>query len=114
MGFLKKLFGWKNDGSTKIYFGAMPGESATINPAVSPPVQPQNQPGPIHSLKLPMSQTEFPLQIVGESHYQEILESICGGRTEDGANQLEAAFLLLPAKNRWSLRSADSRRMEAS
>lgn len=33
----------------------------------------------------------FPLDIVGESHYQVALNSICGGKTEDGHDMLVTA-----------------------
>ncbi len=35
----------------------------------------------------------YGVEVVGESHYQEALESICGGRTEDG---LEVEAFLVP------------------
>jgi hypothetical protein len=40
---------------------------------------------------------EFP--VVGESHHQTLLEDICGGRTEDGANHKCAALLVPEPKN---------------
>lgn len=36
---------------------------------------------------------DFPLEVVGESHYQEALEEICGGRTEFGADKVRDAVL---------------------
>jgi hypothetical protein len=36
----------------------------------------------------------FGTEIVGESHYQRVLEMICGGRTEDGAQHLTTAVLV--------------------
>jgi hypothetical protein len=36
----------------------------------------------------------FSLEVVGESHYQEALEEICGGRTEDGENLIIDAILI--------------------
>jgi hypothetical protein len=42
-----------------------------------------------------LSEGMFRVDAVGESHYQEALESIAGGRTEDGAN-LETVALLVP------------------
>lgn len=36
----------------------------------------------------------FALEIVGESHYQEALEAICGGRTEEGwFKEVEATLI---------------------
>ena len=37
--------------------------------------------------------------IVGESHYQDALEPICGGRTEEGAEHLTEAVLVLEDTN---------------
>jgi hypothetical protein len=37
----------------------------------------------------------FEFDIVGESHYQEALEAICGGRTEESAEHLTEAVLVL-------------------
>ena len=42
---------------------------------------------------------KFAIDVVGESHYQEELETICGGRTEDGANEVVDAFLFLDDDN---------------
>lgn len=36
----------------------------------------------------------FSIQIVGESHYQDAIEAICGGRTEDGVNMIMNAVLI--------------------
>lgn len=36
----------------------------------------------------------YDVNVVGESHYQEALESICGGRTEDGVRLKVEAFLV--------------------
>lgn len=36
----------------------------------------------------------FSLEVVGESHYQEALEEICGGHTEDGENKIVDAILI--------------------
>lgn len=36
----------------------------------------------------------FAFPIVGESHYQRELETICGGKSKDGAHALHAALLL--------------------
>jgi hypothetical protein len=41
---------------------------------------------------------EFAFPIVGESHYQRELETICGGKSERGARERHAA-LLLPEPN---------------
>lgn len=42
-----------------------------------------------------LSEGRFRVDVVGESRYQEALEAIAGGRTEDGAD-LETAALLVP------------------
>lgn len=36
----------------------------------------------------------YDVDVVGESHYQEALESMCGGRTENSARQKVEAFLV--------------------
>ena len=41
----------------------------------------------------------FQLPIVGESHYQDELEAICGGRTEEGEDLLTEALLVLEDSN---------------
>jgi hypothetical protein len=41
----------------------------------------------------------FEFVIVGESHYQDALEAICGGRTEESAEQLAEAVLVLEDSN---------------
>lgn len=41
------------------------------------------------------------VDIVGESHYQENLEAICGGRTEEGEERDVEAVLILDDKNRF-------------
>jgi hypothetical protein len=46
------------------------------------------------------SKGAFILQVVGESHYQAALEAICGGRTEDGADDKpRIAYLILEDGN---------------
>lgn len=52
------------------------------------------------SIDLPHS-GDFSYEIVGESHYQHVLESICGGRTEDGADMLVEAKLVLEDSNQY-------------
>jgi hypothetical protein len=42
---------------------------------------------------------EFAYDIVGESHYQEALERICGGRDEEGAHEEVEALLTLENEN---------------
>jgi hypothetical protein len=42
---------------------------------------------------------EFSLPIVGESHYQEALEAVCGGRDEDGVDRVLDACLTLEDSN---------------
>jgi len=42
---------------------------------------------------------EFDLQVVGESHYQEALETICGPRTRQGVQQEHTALLILEDHN---------------
>lgn len=41
----------------------------------------------------------FPLSVVGESRYQRDLETICGGRTEEGADLTKSARLILEDTN---------------
>lgn len=41
----------------------------------------------------------FSLPVVGESHYQEALESICGKRKEDGEEKIVKALLILEDSN---------------
>ena len=41
----------------------------------------------------------YELEVVGESHYQRALESICGGRTEESANRHVQAHLVLEDDN---------------
>src|ERR1035437_5020271 len=41
----------------------------------------------------------FSMEVVGESHYQSALESICGGRTEDSAEKYVQAVLVLEDHN---------------
>ena len=41
----------------------------------------------------------YEIDVVGESHYQRALERICGGRTEDGAQEQVEASLLLEDDN---------------
>lgn len=41
----------------------------------------------------------FGTAIVGESHYQAVLEYICGGRTDDGADEVVIARLVLEDEN---------------
>jgi hypothetical protein len=53
----------------------------------------------IQAVTLPQSEIDFPLRIVGESHYQETLEMLCGGRTEDGADHVALAVLYLEDNN---------------
>jgi hypothetical protein len=42
---------------------------------------------------------EFAVEVVGESHYQDALETNCGGRTEDGAEKHCRATLMLEDSN---------------
>lgn len=41
----------------------------------------------------------FPLAVVGESKYQDHLEAICGGRTEEGVSRAVSASLVLEDSN---------------
>jgi HIRAN domain len=41
----------------------------------------------------------FEIEVVGESHYQGTLENICGGRSEDGANKIVEATIILESNN---------------
>lgn len=42
---------------------------------------------------------DFALEVVGESHYQHYLETICGPRTEEGENRIVEAHLILEDSN---------------
>lgn len=42
---------------------------------------------------------DFEIEVVGESHYQQALERICGGRSEDGAEEYVTAILVLEDTN---------------
>ena len=75
MGFLARLFG----------------SDETLTPAATP-----LQPGDRLVLEGPNA---FALPIVGESHYQEALERICGPRTEEGEDRLVEARLILEDQN---------------
>ena len=44
---------------------------------------------------------QFAFDIVGESHYQDALEKICGGRSEDGAEEQVEATLYLEDENKF-------------
>ena len=44
---------------------------------------------------------KYALAIVGESHYQDALESICGPRTKDSVKQVHTATLVLENNNRY-------------
>lgn len=41
------------------------------------------------------------VEVVGESHYDEALDGICGGRTEDGHDQACVATLIHEPDNPW-------------
>jgi len=41
----------------------------------------------------------FEIEVVGESHYQEEIESVVGGRTEDGCEEIVEAALILEEAN---------------
>jgi hypothetical protein len=41
----------------------------------------------------------FQTGVVGESHYQQALETLCGGRSQDGANKYVSAMLVLEDSN---------------
>jgi hypothetical protein len=42
---------------------------------------------------------DYFIQVVGESSYQDALEGVCGGRTEDGADEFVEAVLILEDTN---------------
>jgi len=44
---------------------------------------------------------EFEFNIVGESHYQRVIESIVGGKTPDGAHKYCAALILPEPTNKY-------------
>ncbi len=41
----------------------------------------------------------YPVEVVGESHYQDALEALCGGRTYDGVEKYCTASLVLEDSN---------------
>ena len=41
----------------------------------------------------------FDIEVVGESHYQETIKAVCGGRTEDGTNLEVTACLVCENDN---------------
>ncbi|MBI3836176.1 MAG: hypothetical protein HY287_17790 [Planctomycetes bacterium] len=45
------------------------------------------------------SSGEFEIEVVGESHYQQSLERICGGKTRDGVEKYVTATLVLEDNN---------------
>jgi len=49
------------------------------------------------------SDNTFPLACVGESHYQDALEAICGPRTEDGEDLEVPALIALEDTNPYDL-----------
>jgi hypothetical protein len=56
------------------------------------------KPNAVKEFPLPSSGI-FHLEVVGESHYQDALERICGGRTEQGADLRCVAALVLDDTN---------------
>ena len=50
------------------------------------------------NVRLP-GDSSFRVAVVGESHYQEALEAICGGRTEDGVDRIIPARLIAEDTN---------------
>jgi hypothetical protein len=44
---------------------------------------------------------KYEFNIVGESHYQAVLESICGGRSEESARKETEAYLYLEKNNKY-------------
>jgi hypothetical protein len=44
---------------------------------------------------------KYEVEVVGESKYQQALEKICGGRSEDGAEMYVDAMLVLEDSNRY-------------
>lgn len=63
-------------------------------------------PSPPGSLTTPVAATattsdgEFCIEVVGESHYQQALEKIAGGRTKDGVDITTVAVLAPEPRNR--------------
>jgi hypothetical protein len=58
---------------------------------------PTARPGPAEYL---VGDGEFLTEVVGESNYQRALETICGGRCEEGHNKHVVATLVLEDSNR--------------
>jgi hypothetical protein len=55
------------------------------------PTQQRRSPEPVGQLPGPGT---YSIEVVGESYYQDALEAICGGRTEDGAHLVVEAVLV--------------------
>jgi hypothetical protein len=67
-----------------------PSRAATVDgDTPTPPRRPVNLPGP----------GRFEVGIVGESHYQDALEAICGPRTGDGEDRVVEAWLVFEDTN---------------
>jgi hypothetical protein len=58
------------------------------------------KPAALPGVQTKRGKTTYPLNVVGESHYQDALERITGGKTEDGHKFECKATLLLENSNR--------------
>ncbi len=61
--------------------------------AARPVPQAQTTPAMATSYQTPDPHAEFPLEVVGESHYQDNLNAVCGGRTKDGVDLIVDAMV---------------------
>lgn len=103
LGFIGTVWLWS---VVDAYRRPVSAPHSSIAGPVQPPIPPPRPPAPPTpsrdpvQLELPGPGT-FPLAIVGESHYQQQLEAVCGGRTEDGVDYRCSALLVLDDANRY-------------
>ena len=71
---------------------------AALVPPPLPPTRPRASATPPIQAELP-GPGEFRVEVVGESHYQQALEAICGGRCEEGHEYECTAVLVLENNN---------------
>lgn len=103
LGALIALFGYAGNNNGALIFGillAVFGGIAFFSPKPNHFVKTLDESKPtepdVATLK---GNQEFALEVVGESHYQEALEQICGPRTRNSVEQLHTALLILEDEN---------------
>lgn len=84
MNFLKRILG-------------LGPSTIDLEPRPLEPIPPK--PPPAEVVELPKSRG-YPMEVVGESFYQENFERICGPRTRDGEDRIVDAVLVLDDGNR--------------